>query len=421
MAFSSACSVSRSTGEALAEESSLMELSFGEEVPQLEFRSVEAFEKWFSAERAKWEWLTPTNAATNVGNAPQLVQSHVNDVVNLANQAKAQPDPLGWLKPQLDARWGPAGHLRYSDGKEGAAILDIRDAAGDEAAAFAYAFVLRQVNVSNTANRNQLRGVLLLALPEMSDAADLSERLSKERRNFKAAQASAIARIDKAHQEQQERIDNLIARGRRVARDVLRSRYDDWNAARDKWKAEADQSKQEIDSVRVAYEESMRLQGPVKYWSLKARTHGTNEKWATLYVALFFIVGGAGLVAAFVVAGDFILTSSREAIAAGTPQPTALYVLLTGGLAALTTLTFWIGRLLTKLWLSEHHLRNDAHERAVMTTTYLALTREERAADADRQIILSALFRNTPDGIVKEEGAADIGLQAVIAKYLAKP
>jgi Family of unknown function (DUF6161) len=86
----------------------------------------------------------------------------------------------------------------------------------------------------------------------------------------------------------------------------------------------------------------------------------------------------------------------------------------------LSTVAFWIGRLLTKLYLSEHHLRNDAEERATMTTTYLALTSEGAAADADRHIVLSAIFRATPDGIVKDDGPSDASVQGLLSKLLVR-
>lgn len=395
-------------------------MTFGADTTQREFASLDAFAAWFSSERARWEWLTPGDPTLNPGNVAGMVTGQYTEVLNLIETARTQPDPISFITPQLESRWAINGYLRLSEGQWGATLLDIREAAGDEAAAFAYAFLIQQVNMGSATKPTQLVGAMLLALPDMTSATDLAQRLSRERSNYKAAQSSAITKLERAHEEQAERVVNMIARARRVARRVLRSRYDNWNKVRDDWKVEADKSKAEIDAVRVAYEESMHLQGPVKYWSRKARAHGTNEKWATAYVILFFIVGAVVLVCAFSAAADFIATSSRDAIKLRTQPPTALYVLVTGGLAALSTLVFWIGRLLTKLWMSEHHLRNDAHERAVMTTTYLALTRTDKAEDIDRQIILNALFRSTPDGIVKEEGS-ELGLQALAAKYLSRP
>jgi hypothetical protein len=419
--FTSRSYPKRFGGSGLAEDTAALTLTLGEAGTQVEFRSLEQFERWLSSERAFWEWIIAATPEVNLGNVPQLVVGAFGEVAQLITQARDQSEPLTWLQPQAEARWSLAGgYLRYSNGRQGAAILDIRNVAGEEAAAFAYAFLLGRLTLANASNPNHVRGILLTAVPGITDSVDLGRRLANERVNFKAAQASAISRIEKAHEKQDERFDALVQRGRQVARRLLRSRYDNWNAVRDDWKILADNSVAEINSVKKSYEESMRLQGPVKYWSGKAAAHGKNEWWAAQQVAFFFIVAGGFLAASFVVAGNFILEGSRAAAAAGRPEPTAIYIVVTGALAALSTLTFWVGRLLTKLWMSEHHLRNDAHERAVMTTTYLALTRNEKAEQIDRQIILNALFRNTPDGIVKEEGA-DFGLQALIAKYLSKP
>ena len=86
---------------------------------------------------------------------------------------------------------------------------------------------------------------------------------------------------------------------------------------------------------------------------------------------------------------------------------TAIFIIASAGLASCAGLVFWAGRLLTKLYLSQHHLRQDAQERATMTETYLALIENGAATEADRQVILNALFRNTPDGIVKVLSSVD--------------
>ena len=81
-----------------------------------------------------------------------------------------------------------------------------------------------------------------------------------------------------------------------------------------------------------------------------------------------------------------------------------------GGAALLgTTVYLWIARIVVRLFLSEIHLGMDARERVVMVDSYLALlNKDEGAIDNEhRTIILSALFRPTQDGIVKDDAAAD--------------
>ena len=131
----------------------------------------------------------------------------------------------------------------------------------------------------------------------------------------------------------------------------------------------------------------------------------------------FFPLATTTLLSVFFLVGRFLINHPETETS---KAPLALYVVISGGLLLLSTMLFWVGRLLTKLYLSEHHLRNDAEERAVMTTTYLALSTEGAAAEADRHIVLNALFRATPDGIVKDDGPSDPSLQGVLAKLMSR-
>lgn len=88
--------------------------------------------------------------------------------------------------------------------------------------------------------------------------------------------------------------------------------------------------------------------------------------------------------------------------------------------AALLTIAFWGGRVLVRLYLSELHLAGDAWERAIMAKTYLALTKEGNAGEADRPIVLGALFRQSADGVVKEDSVLDTSLIAMLARALDK-
>ena len=129
----------------------------------------------------------------------------------------------------------------------------------------------------------------------------------------------------------------------------------------------------------------------------------------------FFIVSAFVIAAVAYIAGLIVLSVED----ANDRAP--VYLLVAGALLGITSLIFWAGRLTVKLWLSEHHLRKDATERSIMTETYLALQESEQATESDRAIVLAAIFRPTPDGVVKEEGPADLGVQAAISKFLSKP
>jgi hypothetical protein len=93
--------------------------------------------------------------------------------------------------------------------------------------------------------------------------------------------------------------------------------------------------------------------------------------------------------------------------------------LTTASLLMMTSLLLWIVRQQNKIFLSERHLALNARERRAFAETYLALRAEDKVGSESEAIVLGALFRSSPDGIVKEEeGGFDVSMAAVIAKQL---
>jgi hypothetical protein len=86
----------------------------------------------------------------------------------------------------------------------------------------------------------------------------------------------------------------------------------------------------------------------------------------------------------------------------------------------MTSIAFWVGRVLLRIYLSARHLTTDAEERRTMITTFLALTRKSIIKDDDRKFILAALFRPGADGIVNEEAASDTMFAALLGSILKK-
>ncbi|HEX3365474.1 DUF6161 domain-containing protein [Phenylobacterium sp.] len=91
------------------------------------------------------------------------------------------------------------------------------------------------------------------------------------------------------------------------------------------------------------------------------------------------------------------------------------YVVLTM-VAFLLTIAFWIGRLISRTYVSQAHLAIDAAERATMVQTYLALTNENKITDAERILVLAALFRSSEDGLVRDDAAPEFSLAGLAAK-----
>ncbi len=153
----------------------------------------------------------------------------------------------------------------------------------------------------------------------------------------------------------------------------------------------------------------MRLKGPVDYWSAKAVTHsGKAKDYRKVLVGFGAIAGLALTIGLYYLSSHAIEVASLE-------KPPAIYLVLTTLGIVATTIVFWIARILTRLFLSEHHLSIDAEERAVMAQTYLALISEGAASDSERAIVLTSLFRPTADGIVKDDAAPDFSPSTLLS------
>lgn len=382
----------------------------GEDGP-VTVKGWDGLERWIEKERAHWAWLVPGTPVTDAHNWATTVKNSWESVQQGARNIRGGGNSLAEASRAL----APLANSPFilSDGPEGTLVLEIRAIAGDTAGAFAYALLKGNLSPNAARNRDEMLGAILTVMPDVRNPVEISNRLQRERANYRSSLKSAIDRLDKANSERNTAFEEDLVRGKRIAAQMLRKRRDKWKAVQEAWQAQATNAVASIRAVEASYLEAMRLQAPVKYWQDKASEHASREWWAIARLVAFFPLALAGLGKAFWESASYLLDHAAKP---GSTTPVALYVIITGGLAVFSTLLFWIGRLLTKLYLSEHHLRNDANERAIMTQTYLALTKESAASDADRNIILAAIFRSTPDGIVRDDGPADVSIQALLSK-----
>lgn len=373
---------------------------------ELNLRSWDDLEAFLAAEAEAWR---PLAGAEEPGGGGQRIVNSINNLIQLATSQRAQGEPFENLAAQLPQYFHPHGDGLATISSLGATILGIAETAGPIAASTAYSFERQWITMRTMTSVDQVRGVVLLAQPAFIDAHELAKQLGEERARLRRAVRDIESESRKAAQDRLQIWEEATASARRRIVRFIRERAVFWDRQRRIHHGQANASIEQITATRKAFEELMRLKAPATYWSTKAEAHATAEKAARGHLIIFFVLAAVGLAAAFGVTGWAILRPGA------TPE-TPAYVVVSAGLATITGVVFWIGRLLTRLYLSEHHLRKDAQEREIMTTTYLALTKEAAAEDSDRQIILNALFRNSSDGIVKDDGGFDPSLAAAIAR-----
>lgn len=370
---------------------------------------------WIAKERGKWSWLARGDGRTDRFQVAAAIHNTWDNMLAELNAVRNNGQSMSAATPHLASL--TAGPLLVSSTPEGSTILDILQTSGDMSASYAAGFVKGMYGINNVQTPADLKGAMLSVVSGLDSPADLSVLLKNERANFKNATRSMIEKVDReAHSRNEENAQYLKRLGD-IGRRKFISKRDKWAAYQANWQVVANDAVAEIRTTENTYKELMKLKAPATYWTEKATEHATKEGRARTKLLWYFPVTGVLGALVFGWTANFLLAHPDST---SSKAPIALYVVISGGLLLLSTLAFWVGRLLTKLYLSEHHLRNDAEERAVMATTYLALNHEGIALEADRQVVLAAMFRATPDGIVREEGPVDLNVQGLLSKALAR-
>lgn len=180
------------------------------------------------------------------------------------------------------------------------------------------------------------------------------------------------------------------------------------------WTEQLDDCEKKLNHLRKTYDDFMAIQSPVRYWEQKRIRH---QKWSlgsgavtlgAMAGAWFLLSAKLNEVKTGAAMGANKLAASQPAIASkvqAAADASGSWHFDVAVLVLLGTLSFWVIRLLVRVFLSHLHLENDAAERATMARTYLALLRRGKLPEGDDlKTVLAALFRPSGDGIVKDEG-----------------
>lgn len=385
-----------------------VELDLGDNGGRHVFRSYEDLRKFVDQEREAWAWMR--EASEPSGNQMRMLE-RIAQLRSEVDSAQAHGRPLAAMVSDLPAWYAPgSSNIVHRASRIGIDLLQIKDMIGHNPAAFAYSFSRGWANLGQVTSIPMLQAVLTLAHPGFASAAEAMERLKSERERYR----SEIRRITReAAQAEENRAAALLEAFRTGRRDVLRwggKRAVRWRRYSTDQQARGAAAVDALHLVTKTYEERMALQAPSTYWRLKAKAHKRAEGQAALSLAVFFALAIGGLSFGF-------YETARYFLALPTDPRSSVYFVASAGLATIAGLILWIGRLLSRLYLSEHHLRKDAEERRIMTTTYLALMRKAGVGEADRSTILAALFRSSSDGIVKDDGAGDIGISSLVSRF----
>lgn len=370
----------------------------------LSFRSLSDLKEQCSTELDEWQWLKPF--PMNDWRAPSghttenMLRRRIKDRLEVLRQAVAIGSDDSIVKA-LQQAFGTDGfpHSKSSDGKLILSIAKSDPAAGvgalhaatqtlrqpdtvvQEGGAIMY-WVKKSKSIDFSADSEAVQSAAL----DMSRAFDITSR------EFLSSRA-----------RQRRETIGYLNRLRKLRRAIY-SRIDQGHQS----------AIGSIRAVEKRYLEQMTLQAPVVYWKSRAERHSAQFKTMSIAASIYaaFAVVGIGV-------GGFVFLRQEIANIVATDAPSQIILVELSIFLMLATVVFWVGRILSKILLSERHLATDAAERAVMAETYLALQNDGALSEAERPLVLSALFRASTDGIVKDDGAADPSVVALLARALA--
>lgn len=387
-----------------------------------QFESWQDLENFRAAEDAAWAALEGDDLSNGASAVINKVRAQLEKLRTVLHSFRNSGQNFGAGLTRIQALLDqPNGAGLPSSVLGGDLFHDLHTSSSLSAALFKVGFDRGLVSLADARDKEDLIGALWDINPGLLRTAELSDVLSKERDSFRRVLRSELDRLKKNDAARLDEWEAKLVEAKSSYVGWARRRSTRWGHLTRSWEERHRLSETRIRSVEETYKEQMGLKAPVKYWADKATQHKKSEVWARIWVLAFFVITLPAMASAFAWTGWVLIDQALQVRPTGAPPfPTAIFIIASAGLASCAGLVFWAGRLLTKLYLSQHHLRQDAEERATMTETYLALIENSAASTEDRQVILNALFRNTPDGIVKEEGGMDPSLAAALGKFLSR-
>jgi hypothetical protein len=387
------------------------------------FRSVEDLKEFLTNELEAWRWLSgihsrvnnPNDVFSGIRNLWETHQQHIRnalDAISGANVDGAENRFMSYFVEGVP--------LPVTGSPRRALVDDVRANIGERAAIGALATLTdRRFDGQDS---EQVRGVFAAheflsgtgkaaRQSVQSGLSNLLKQLGKQQRRAEEKADDLDRRIELTERRRARHFQKLLDTGRHSRREFGQHNLDEIAEFRNQIKEqvtgiirEKDESIASIQQTEKTYSEHMGLKAPVTYWRDKAKGHRVKS-WISGIIGLIFAIS---LVIFGITRGVSWVLDLIAKVYKETGQWQATYSVL--GIAAfILTIIFWIGRLVSRTYVSESHLAIDAEERAVMVETYLALTQENKIDTSERVLVLGSLFRASSDGLVKDDGAPDIG------------
>ena len=372
-------------------------VNLGDNNGTIKFSSFGEVDAFWKKQEDVWKWLAEPPAQGQIGNsAKNTISNQFQQIRSVIGQLESQPEipPSNFV--QVFEHAFNVSRIPIAASPVQEFLTDIRK--DDALVAVAALTSWMNLNGLQLQQFRHLKGAMLMAAFDAKITPRTPSAVSSSLKKLGATlqEAHDDTNAELARQKEYFELENTEQR-KTVAKAIRSVRKKTTSAI------------QKVNDTEKLYKEQMKLKGPVEYWSNKASSHNIKSLKYRSWLTWFGAIAGLTLVIALIV----IAVISVKSVPAEKPHT---YLMLAGIGVVVSTIVFWVARILTRLFLSEHHLAIDAEERAVMTETYLALTAEGQATEQERALVLASLFRPTADGIVRDDAAPDFSPSTILSK-----
>ena len=409
-----------------------LEIDFDEHGGLQRFRTLLDFQSWISEEREFWKWLTQEPAQTELqqigaqsqrfwqfaDQSNQVIQQHTNQWNQRTQERKQLRDILENTESPEDQKTSTKNRIAEIDEELGSTLSQLRknlhsQVHGEIVARRHHllgsepcAHFIKEIAETDPASavhtlsyylgqadrrRWQAKGQVLAILYQ----ENLNKKVRPEQAAFKKAITTWARELEdfKGRFEGQEAEFKAISKRHVDAERAFKKRQDQLTTDFGTMRIGAEE---ELKTLKDTYDGFLQLEAPREYWNKKAESHAGGRKLMAILATISAILGALGL-------GTAAWHLLPESQSTGTIPWRQI-----GFFVLASTFVLWIVKLLVRLMLSHIHLYEDAKEREVMISTFLALINHQESREGlkkeDIALVLAPIFRPSTTGVIKDDG-----------------
>jgi hypothetical protein len=397
------------------------------------FRTIDQLKDHINCEVADWSEVVDQNRYRN------LIGSVVTDwhrALNQVNDYINRGQPADTVLEAFPS-WLPDFNLISARSPQGVALRDVAERWGDIAAAQAWSIVRRPGQNVPTPHDALTLVAIMDYRAALADPVGTKQRgLVEQLKSIVSDAESATIEFQNAENIKADQHEVEFQSKLKAAQDLIEKCDEARTTLRSLSAQHIANSRTEWEELRSEFRENLVFTEPAKLWADRGKSH----KWSAVRYAI-----GGSVIAFFGVsflpawtkssvqvavelassAGLRTVVSNSEKVISTIPlsvqasSGTFELGILVSSVLLYVTILLWSIRTLVRLFVAEYHLWVDATGRHVMVLTYLALKKMDMVTDGDRSTLLTAIFRPTGDGLVKDDGMPIFGLAGILTDQIA--